>query len=1030
MSMEIWENPDITQINRIPAHTRWGAYESYEQAKNDGCSKWVINLNGMYKFKLYETPDEAGEFFSLSYDASGFSEIKVPGNWETQGFGEPIYTNYTYPWECDLNEACAIEARKGQKKRVNPPYIPKMNPTGCYRNFFDLPPGYMERDVFIRFEGVETAYLLWINGKFVGYSEDSKLPSEFNITEYIKPGKNLLAVQVMRFATGTWLEDQDYWYLSGIYRDVSLVAKPRLRIDDFKVTATPDLHSKSGQFSADITVSRAEGFGDCRVKVDLLKNGEVIACGEGDVKIDAEYTQMWSASANTARVSFDVNEVVKWTPETPELYTAIFTLIDGDGYELDYEACRVGFKKIEVENGVLLFNGQRLIIRGVNRHEHCPDGRTVAREHMIEEINQMKRMHINSVRTSHYPSSPLWHDLCDEYGILLICECNLETHGIGGALSHNPSFSLQYLERAVRMVQNYKNHVSVYSWSLGNESGYGANHAAMYGFIKEYDKTRICQYEAGHPGKNISDIRGNMYAAIEDIMKMLCDPKDDRPIIIVELLYQICNSGGGADKFRYLVENYPRFQGGYVWDWQDKALIAKTDSGIKFFGYGGDFNESFTEQKEPLFMTNNGIVLPDLKWKPVAYELKQVFAPVWIERDYNSNPWATTFSRNMLVLKNRSFTESTSLFECKSYLRENGVVIAERNINLPDIAPGEEKCIDCGIDYDAKPGCEYHLDVILRRKVLLWYEEKDGEIFRGQFEQACGSAVIEPESKLPVSVTDGDTITVSTENFVITFDKSSGQITSMTKNGKVFIHSGGEPRFDRPFTGLDCKENWGWHHETSMFYNTVSIAESASVTTSDVAAVISFGLMTEIKNNNPIPGRITYTVTGRGVRVDYFANIPSTYELVSRVGLRFTIAQDLDDLTYLGYGPNECYSDRMESAWFGLHRYTVQDEHFAFIPPSENGGHEQTRWLSLSCEKRGVKFIGDAPFHFDVHNNTSEDYRTAKHEHELIRRDEITLHIDAVHAPIGSYMSWSTGLDRDKAPAGGGYNVGFLIEVS
>ena len=1029
----VWENPHITQINRYEAHTRWGACASFTDAASMSASKWITSLDGEYQFKLVSNPDEAGDFYLPGYDASGFSAINVPGNWETQGFGEPIYTNTEYPWNDEPGRHFLMQAKADGTKVYNPPYLPESNPTGCYRHPFTVPSEYLERDIFIRFEGVETAYILWINGEFVGYSEDSKLPSEFLINEYLRPGKNLLALQVMRFATGTWLEDQDYWYLSGIYRSVSLIAKPRLRIEDYQITAIPDLHGTSGYFTADINISRAKNFGDCQVKVTLLYNNEMKAESEGFVETGAEYTRTHRAGANSARVTFDVPDIIKWTPETPALYTVVFILIDGNGSELDFESCQIGFKKVEIKDGILLLNGKRLIIRGVNRHEHNPDGRTVSKEHMIEEIKEMKRMNISSIRTSHYPSSPLWFDLCDEFGVLLICECNLETHGVMGAISHNPAFANQYLERAVRMVQNFKNHVSIYSWSLGNESGHGANHAAMYGFIKEYDKTRICQYESGSPGKNISDIRGDMYMPIEGIMKNLCDPTDDRPIILIEYLYQICNSGGGANKFRYLAENFPRFQGGYVWDWQDKGLQAKTEGGTEFFAYGGDFNESYLDKSNPLFMTNNGLVLPDLRWKPVAHELKQVYAPIWVEKIYDANPWLGIFPRDVLVLKNRSFSESTTDYECEVYLKENGEVIASKIIELPHVEPGNETQIEAGIPHEVKSGCEYHLDVKLRRKKSLWFEQKGEALFYAQFEQFPGAiATLNREDNCigktaaPVVVESGNDINVTTGNLCIEFDKTTGQIISLSNDGKKLL-SGGEPRFDRPRTGLDCKEGWIWYSETSVFHDTETKVLTSSITTSETKAIISFEILTETKRPNPITGRITYTITGKGIHVEYFSFIPSAYELVSRVGLRYKLPEYYSNLTYLGFGPNECYSDRMESATLGLYQSTVDLEHFPFSPPSENGGHVKTRWLTLHKNGKGLRFSGDSPFHFDVRRNTTEDYWQAKHDHELPKRDEIFLHIDAVHAPIGSNMSWSSGIERDKVPTGGGYYLGFWI---
>jgi len=533
-----------------------------------------------------------------------------------------------------------------------------------------------------------------------------------------------------------------------------------------------------------------------------------------------------------------------------------------------------------------------------------------------------------------------------------------------------------------------------------------------------------------------------MYAPVEAILEMIADPYDDRPLVLVEYLYQICNSGGGAHKFREFTESYPRFQGGYVWDWQDKCLWATAGDGTKFFGYGGDFGESYTDKTWPLYMTCNGVVQPDLTWKPMTYELKQVYAPVWIEKDFYANAWMTTFSRTKLVLKNRSFTESAADYLCTAYLRENGVVVAERQVELPDVKPGGEARVDCEIPFDKKQGCEYHLDVVLKRKKALWFEDEGDEVFRTQIEQdrGPGAAAVPVSSSgsaegAPVSVTDGDLIVVKAGTVDVSFDKATGRLAGLSKNGKTVIIKGGEPRFDRPRTGLDCdKDNWIWFPETSVFYGSKTKAVSVSVIQSETAAVIAFDLVTETKKSALITGRITYTIMAGEIKVGYFAKIPGDYELVSRVGLRFTLAGGYKDLTYLGYGPNECYSDRMQSAWLGVHETTVEETHFAFIPPSECGGHEGTRWLSLGNGDDTLTFTGFSPFHFDAHHNTSEDYRAAKHEHELVRRDEITLHIDAVHAPIGSNMGWSSGIERDKVPSGfgpsyGGYYIGFKIEL-
>ncbi|MCL2433864.1 MAG: glycoside hydrolase family 2, partial [Clostridia bacterium] len=554
-------NLDVTAINRLPAHALWDQPEH------------TLNLNGTWRFKLCDCPENAGEFYLPGFDDAGFADIPVPANWELHGpksnINKPLYTNIVYPF----GEECLIQANKDAPPIVNPPEVPCANPTGCYRRVFEVPENFAGRKVFLQFCGVETAYYVWLNGKPVGYGEDSKLPGEYEVTDFLQPGQNLLALQVMRFGTSTYLEDQDYWYLSGIHRDVALIAKPHLHIFDYKVIAEPDLHTGIGNVSVDVDVARVEGFADCIVKAELYNSdGVCVAQGQSIVVAEAAFLQKDQPTAAAARVQMRVENAALWCPDSPALYTIKINLYK-ENKLIDNESCKIGFKKIEVINGVVHLNGVRLLVLGVNRHEHAWHyGRAVPREHMIEEILLMKRLNINAVRTSHYPCSPEWYRLCDEYGLLVMCEANLETHGVMGQLTHDPAWAMAFLERAARMARFFKNHSCIFCWSLGNESGSGPNHAAMFGWIKEYDPTRLCQYEAGHPEKNISDTRGWMYAPIDTIMAMLCEENDTRPIVLVEFLYQIRNSGGGLEYFVDLTQKYRRFQGGFVWDWQDKAL--------------------------------------------------------------------------------------------------------------------------------------------------------------------------------------------------------------------------------------------------------------------------------------------------------------------------------------------------------------------------------------------------------------------------------------------------------------------------
>mgnify|MGYP000851304767 CR=1 FL=1 len=1031
-----WENSAVTHINRLPAHTRWGAYTALEDAVafRPNASPNILCLNGEYEFKLVENPGLAGDFYKPDY-AGEFSAVRVPGHWELQGFSSPIYTNYLYPWKNDALHRYTVTPKTHAPDVPNPPFVPGENPTGCYRKVFDLPARFEGKRCILRFEGVEAAFYLWVNGCPAGYSEDSKLPAEFDVTEYVKTGENLLAVQVMRFADSTYFEDQDYWHLSGIYRSVYLIAKPLTAIEDIKAETDADPSRDTGTITCDITVSRTGRFADYTVRAGLYDEGRQIGVGAGEVMPAAGYRTGEVPTANTARVTFATDHITKWTPETPKLYTLTAELLAPDGAVADIESVRIGFKRVEIQNGIALLNGKRLIVRGVNRHEHTYDtGRTVTRERMTEEIRQMKRMNINSVRTCHYTDMPEWYDLCDEYGILVVCECNLETHGVSGALTHNPSYAVNFLERAVRMAQTYKNHACVYSWSLGNESGTGPNHAAMYGFIKEYDKTRLCQYEAGRPGKNISDIRGNMYAKQEEILRMLADPEDDRPVILVEFSYQIRNSGGGLMKFIELVKNYPRFQGGYVWDWQDKCLLNTGEGGRPYFGYGGDFNESHTDPEVPLLMTNNGVVLPDLTWKPVALELRIAYSPVQIERADSSPPRAQSQNPHEFCVRNLCLDNLKEAVEITAKLRENGIVIQTIPVDVPYVPPLGSVPVPVIPDYTAQPGSEYAIDLCLTRKTGAFYAEAGEEIAAFQFALPPGPAADIPHTateggEAPVVAEDGQRLTLRRGGLKAVFDLAAGQMVSLEKNGILYLERGAEPCLDRPCCGLDAQQGWGLFEEFSKARALRFRAEKPLIYTGGEAVRLEFPFRAE--GEEPASGKISYVFDRNDAfETEFFIDIGESVTALPRVGVEFVVPAGFETLEYYGRGANESYSDRLLSAPLGVYRSTVEKQHFPFIPPSECGGHEGARYMKLeNKEGRGLRVSSAKPFHFDVHHSTVEDYKAAGHDHELVRRPESILHIDAAHSPIGGDMAWSTVLDHADKLAGGRYELRYLTEV-
>lgn len=1062
MKQLIDNNLNITAVNRETSHSRWGAYESEEQARSldRQASKWAKSLDGQWDFAFFENPEAADRFLEENPAAAAWSQITVPGNWELQGFGVPIYTNVCYPWDLKKTGSPAgedasysVHPHDDEYAVPNPPYIPAENATGIYRRSFSVEKDWLDRDVFVLFNGVESAFYLWINGEFAGYSQDSKIPAEFNITKYLKEGSNTITLKVMQFSKATYLEDQDYWFLSGIFRPVSLYAKPKKRIMDWKVDALPDVISHSvayageetanGLISADVKVNRFDGFADCRIRMCVYgQDGGCLGGVLAEVKAAAEYRTQEQPTGNTARVKAYIKDVAAWSPENPALYTVTFTLLDKEGIALDFESCRIGFRDVRIEDNLVKLNGKRLIVRGVNRHEHSAyTGRYVSRERMLEEIKLMKSLNINSVRTCHYPDDPVWYDLCDECGILVVCECNLETHGAMGALTHNPAWATNFLERAKRMVLTHKDHPSIYSWSLGNESGTGPNHAAMAGWVREYDSYRICQYEAGQPGKNISDIRGDMYATQQGIMNMLTDENDRRPIILVEYLYQIRNAGGGMHKFYELVEKYEKFQGGYIWDWSDKALYQEKD-GIGFFAYGGDF-DSFTEAGTPGFMTNNGIVTADLKAKPAALEAKHFYSPIVFEELKYDNAWRLPPEKGSILIKNRNLFTDTDAYEVIYRIRENGRVVKEAPFALPHLKAGEQTQILFKADVPMEKGKLYHVDFSVRYKEENFFAKKGDEIACYQFELAAGAQGAEPAAvqaadtafaeALCKTETESE-ITLSNSRFSVTFDKNSGVITSCLLNGKEYLKQGPKECFTRPRSGIDYEPENGRYALWSQFDSEyvqdslekleVCIAgEKAFVRTKRRACYSSFQASTETE--------CLYLIDGSGeieVKIGY--SLDHDMPDLPRAGAELVLPEGFEKLDYFGRGPVENYSDRKGCAVLGRFESTVEGEHFEFCPPSENGGHEECRELIVGHEDgRQICFAARVPFHFDIHHSSVDDYKAARHEHELIRRPESFLHIDAASCGIGSDMGWSSYVADEVIVLPGSYEQSFTIKL-
>jgi len=616
-----WENPAVIGLNKEPAHCTLMPYADIESAL-DGrreSSPFYRSLNGKWRFNWVRKPaDRPKDFYQTDYDVSQWDEIPVPSNWQMHGYGRPIYLNMTYPYP------------------ANPPYIPHdYNPVGSYRREFTLPRAWDGRQVLLHFDGVKSAFYVWINGGLVGYSQGSMTPAEFNITKYLQPGKNTLAVEVYRWSDGSYLEDQDMWRLSGIYRSVYLFATPKVHIRDFFVRATLDEQYRDGILTIRPKLA-AEAEADLRqwtVQAQLYDDQDDSVLAK-PLKIDAQRIQKerypQRDNVNFALLEAKVPEPQKWSDETPNLYTLVLTLHDAQGRVVEAESCKVGFRKVEIKNGQLLVNGHSIKLFGVNRHEHDPDhGRAIPRGRMIQDIKLLKKNNINAVRTSHYPDDPYWYELCDRYGIYVIDEANLETHGQGGFLSNQPAWHSAFVDRAVRMVERDKNHASIIFWSLGNESGCGPNHAAMAAWIHDYDPTRPIHYEGavGDPkDPYYVDVISRMYARIHQIVGIATNPVDDRPMVLCEYAHAMGNSVGNLKEYWDAIRAHRRLIGGFIWDWADQGLRKYTPEGEMFWAYGGDYGDNPNDGN----FCFNGLVQPDRKPNPSLAEVKKVYQRIHV----------------------------------------------------------------------------------------------------------------------------------------------------------------------------------------------------------------------------------------------------------------------------------------------------------------------------------------------------------------------------------------------------------------
>ncbi len=970
-----WQDPAVYGRNKRPPHVPLGAYPDVETALTCDRTRslYIISLNGAWQFHFSETVEGAPkDFFAEVFDASGWDEIDVPSNWQMRGYGQPVYKNIGWPFEPD------------------PPFVPERNETGCYRRTFTIPDEWAGRRVFISFEGVDSAMHLWINGVEVGYSQGSRLPAEFDVTEYLRPGENTVAVRVLRYCDGTYLEDQDTWRLSGIHRDVRLISKPVTHIGDFRVRTDLDADYKDAT---------------------LHVRTEVVTADNDDSDHTVESTLYdpngaFAATFSGTEQSIPIADPLKWTAETPYLYTLVLVLKDKAGAVVDVESCHVGFRTIEVVDSQVCINGVPVKFKGVNRHDHDDrNGAVVSVESMIRDIKLMKQFNFNAVRTSHYPNDSRWYDLCDEYGLYVIDEANVETHGVEGALSNDPAWADAYLDRAVRMVERDKNHPSIIFWSLGNESGYGPNHDAMAEWIRSNDPTRPVHYEGAFRGP-ATDVVSRMYAAPEHILEVLNDESETRPYVLCEYAHAMGNSTGNLQDYWDLIERYPQFIGAFVWEWIDHGILRTDENGRECWAYGGDFGEARHDGN----FCCDGLVWPDRTPHPGMWECKKVQQPVGFR--------PVDIRHGRIEVRNKWQFTNLSALSGTWRLAQDGLEIQSGEIGSLDVPPGGacEVTVPFGKP-EIAPGAECHLTVSFALPEDTSWAEKGHAVATEQFLVPCEPAAPAiPAAAAPLTVDeDGDRVEIAGDGFAAIVGKAAGTITSLKSGGVELMADGPQPNFWRAPTDND--RGGGWGHSFAAHWREIGLdrleqtieSVGAPELEQDVVRIVVRSRLAATDCPGGFDCETVYTIHGTGDivvggKVNADVDVPS----LPRVGLRMMLPGGFERFAWYGRGPHECYWDRKTSAHVGRYECTVDELHTPYIFPSENGTRADVRWAALTNDNGvGLLVVGMPLVYISAQHHTIEDLDRATHTNELARRDEITLCVDHMHMGVGGDDSWS-----------------------
>ena len=991
--MKTWENHQIDGINRMPARAHFLTFPSKEKAllNNNRYTHAFKNLNGVWKFMFLDAPEYSPEgFFNSDFDVTKMDDITVPGNWQLQGYGKMHYSDLWYNFP------------------INPPYVPTENPTGIYKRTFFVEESYRDKKIIIRFCGVDSAYHLWINGKEVGYSKVARNESEFDITDLIRVGEeNDVTVRVYQWSDGTYLEDQDMWWESGIFRDVELIGVPKDGINDYKVIADLDDEYKNGIF-------KVEAF--LRTTKEVNVTFELVDAGENTV-----FTKTVVAKEGKACIDEVIADVNHWTAENPYLYK-LFMTVEDDGQIVEVIPQNVGFRNIRLNSETFLVNGVAIKFKGVNRHDYSPqNGRVVSREEIEKDIILMKQFNINAIRTSHYPNSYYLYDLCDEYGMYLIAETDLECHGFELTgdykwITDDPSWELAYVSRMTRMIERDKNHPAIIFWSLGNESAFGCNFRKMTDVAHEMDPTRLVHYEGDFDVES-ADVYSTMYTWIENpkkpyLMKDIIE-KSKKPHIHCEYCHAMGNGPGNLKDYQDLVYAHDKLQGGFVWEWFDHGIESFTESGEKYYRYGGDFGDDPSNKDFCI----DGLIMPDRTPSPGLYEYKKVIEPI--------TTTAVDIQKGIINLLSRYDFANLDRFNLVYKVMEDDVILQTGFMAVPSIEARANK--DITLPYDlsvikVKPGAHYYVNISYQLREDTSYASSGHELATAQFELPLykEGIVVRPEGILNVEK-EHTTLHVKGANFSLDFNLVNGNLMNIVSDGMQVLSKGPRLTLWRAPISNDMeiidklKKVYFLHLEHEVVMN-IDYHMEGNILKVEVDTINS-----TTNSAWHFKTKYIYTVCPSGDILIDVEGTPSgrvdlAPDMLPRIGVSMHLDKSMEHVRYFGMGPGENYADSKEAAQMGLYANTVDGLFTNYVIPQENGNHMGCKWVSMTNDRgMGLLASTEGDFNFSASWYEDKDLDDAKHTCDLVKRDYIVFNVDYKQNALGTNSCGQWQLDKYRA---------------